>query len=154
MNYHIAVIPGDGIVPEIIAEARKVLDVIGEKYGHNFKYTEVLMGGVSIDATGVPLTDEALQTAKSCDAVLLGAVGGDVGKSNWYSLPPHLRPEAGLLALRKGLNLYANIRPAILFDELKNACPLKEDIVEDGFDFVVVRELTGGLYFGEDGQKK
>lgn len=149
MNYHIAVIPGDGIGPEIIAEARKVLDVIGEKYSHNFKYTEVLMGGVSIDATGVPLTDEALQTAKSCDAVLLGAVGGDVGKSNWYSLPPHLRPEAGLLALRKGLNLYANIRPAILFDELKNACPLKEDIVEDGFDFVVVRELTGGLYFGE-----
>ncbi len=149
MDYRIAVIPGDGIGPEIIAEAKKVLDVIGAKYGHNFLYTEVLMGGVSIDATGVPLTDEALQTAKSCDAVLLGAVGGDVGKSNWYSLPPNLRPEAGLLALRKGLGLFANIRPAVLFDELKSACPLKEDIIGDGFDFVVVRELTGGLYFGE-----
>ncbi|CRZ33546.1 3-isopropylmalate dehydrogenase [Herbinix hemicellulosilytica] len=149
MDYRIAVIPGDGIGPEIIAEAKKILDVIGRKYGHNFQYTEVLMGGVSIDITGVPLTDEALQTAKSCDAVLLGAVGGDVGKSNWYSLPPNLRPEAGLLALRKGLNLFANIRPAVLFDELKSACPLKEDIIGDGFDFVVVRELTGGLYFGE-----
>jgi len=149
MNCHIAVIPGDGIGPEIIAEAKKVLDCIGEKYGHSFRYTEVLMGGVSIDATGVPLTDEALQTVKNCDAVLLGAVGGDVGKSSWYSLPPQLRPEAGLLALRKGLNLYANLRPAILFDELKSACPLREDITGDGFDFVVVRELTGGLYFGE-----
>lgn len=148
MDYRIAVIPGDGIGPEIIAEARKVLDAIGSRYGHNFHYTEVLMGGVSIDATGVPLTDEALQTAKSCDAVLLGAVGGDVGRSEWYSLPPHLRPEAGLLAIRKGLNLFANIRPALLFNELKGACPLKEDIVKDGFDFVVVRELTGGLYFG------
>lgn len=149
MNYHIAVIPGDGIGPEIITEARKILDVIGEEYGHNFRYTEVLMGGVSIDATGVPLTDEALKTAKSCDAVLLGAVGGNVGRSDWYSLPPHLRPEAGLLAIRKGLNLYANLRPAILFEELKGACPLRENIAGDGFDFIVVRELTGGLYFGE-----
>ncbi|MDF2542792.1 MAG: 3-isopropylmalate dehydrogenase [Herbinix sp.] len=160
MNYNIAVIPGDGIGPEIITEAKKVLDQIGVKYGHQFNYTEVLMGGVSIDATGEPLTKEALETAKLSDSVLLGAVGGNVGQSNWYSLPPHLRPEAGLLAIRKGLNLFANIRPAILFDELKGACPLKEEIIGDGFDFVVMRELTGGLYFGdrntvcEDGIRK
>lgn len=149
MNYNIAVIPGDGIGPEIIAEAKKVLDRIGEKYGHHFIYTEVLMGGISIDAYGVPLTDEALATAKASDSVLLGAVGGNVGQSNWYNLPPNLRPEAGLLAIRKGLGLYANIRPAVLFEELKSACPLKDEIIGDGFDFVVMRELTGGLYFGE-----
>lgn len=148
MNYKITVIPGDGIGPEIIEEAKKVLNQIGKRYGHQFDYTEVLMGGASIDATGVPLTEEALETAKNSDSVLLGAVGGNVGQSNWYSLPPHLRPEAGLLAIRKGLKLLANIRPAILFDELKEACPLKEDIVGSGFDFVVMRELTGGLYFG------
>lgn len=145
MNYNIALIPGDGIGPEIIAEARKVLDQAGKVYGHSFNYTEILMGGASIDANGEPLTKEALETAKKSDSVLLGAVGGNVGQSNWYSLPPHLRPEAGLLALRKGLNLYANLRPALLFDELKEACPLKQN---DGFDFVVVRELTGGIYFG------
>lgn len=149
MNFNIAVIPGDGIGPEIVTEAKKVLDKTGMKYGHKFNYTEVLMGGVSIDATGVPLTEEALETAKQSDSVLLGAVGGNVGQSNWYSLPPHLRPEAGLLAIRKGLKLFANIRPAILFNELKGACPLKEEISGDSFDFVVMRELTGGLYFGE-----
>lgn len=149
MEFNIAVIPGDGIGPEIIREAVKVLDAVGVKYGHSFSYTKVLMGGVSIDATGVPLTEEALQTAKSSDAVLLGAVGGDVGKSNWYTVAPNLRPEAGLLAIRKGLNLFANIRPAILFKELKSACPLRDDIIGEGFDFVVMRELTGGLYFGD-----
>ncbi|MFU0828424.1 MAG: 3-isopropylmalate dehydrogenase [Lachnoclostridium sp.] len=149
MKYNIAVIPGDGIGPEIIVEAKKVLNRIGEKFGHSFHYTEVLMGGASIDATGVPLTEEALKTAKNSDSVLLGAVGGKVGQSNWYSLPPHLRPEAGLLGIRKGLGLFANIRPALLFDELKGACPLKDEIIGDGFDFIVVRELTGGLYFGE-----
>lgn len=149
MNYNIAVIPGDGIGPEIVTEARKVLDTIGSTYGHTFNYTEVLMGGCSIDATGVPLTDEAMQAAQASDSVLLGAVGGNVGQSNWYELPPNLRPEAGLLKIRKGLNLFANIRPAVLFDELKGACPLKEEIIDGGFDFVVMRELTGGLYFGE-----
>lgn len=149
MNYKVAVIPGDGIGPEIIAEARKVLDKTGEKYGHTFEYQELLMGGCSIDAYGEPLTDETLEKARSADSVLLGAVGGDVGKSGWYKLPPDKRPEAGLLKIRKGLGLYANIRPAVLFDELSGACPLKEEITDGGFDFVVMRELTGGLYFGE-----
>lgn len=149
MNYNIAVIPGDGIGPEIVREACKVLDRVGAKYGHEFKYTEVLMGGVSIDATGVPLTDEALATAKASDSVLLGAVGGNVGESSWYKLPPNLRPEAGLLAIRKGLGLFCNLRPAVLFSQLKGACPLKDEIIGGGFDFVVVRELTGGVYFGE-----
>ena len=149
MNYNIAVIAGDGIGPEIVREACKVLDKVGQKYGHSFCYTEVLMGGVSIDATGVPLTDEALATAKASDSVLLGAVGGNVGQSNWYKLPPNLRPEAGLLAIRKGLGLFCNLRPAVLFSQLKEACPLKDEIIGDGFDFVVVRELTGGVYFGE-----
>ena len=149
MVYNIAVISGDGIGPEIITEAKKVLNKVGDQFGHVFNYTEVLMGGVSIDATGEPLTKEALELAKSSDSVLLGAVGGNVGQSNWYSLPPHLRPEAGLLAIRKGLGLFANIRPAILFEELKGACPLKEEIIGEGFDFVVMRELTGGLYFGD-----
>lgn len=149
MNYKVAVIPGDGIGPEIIAEARKVLDKTGEKYGHTFEYQELLMGGCSIDTYGEPLTDETLEKARSADSVLLGAVGGDVGKSGWYKLPPDKRPEAGLLKIRKGLGLYANIRPAVLFDELSGACPLKEEITDGGFDFVVMRELTGGLYFGE-----
>lgn len=149
MKYKVAVIPGDGIGPEIVAEARKVLDKIGVIYGHSFEYQELLMGGCSIDKYGVPLTDETLEAARKSDSVLLGAVGGDVGKSGWYELPPDKRPEAGLLKIRKGLGLYANIRPAILFDELSGACPLKEEITKGGFDFIVMRELTGGLYFGE-----
>ncbi len=149
MNFNIATIPGDGIGPEIIKEATKVLDKVGEKFGHTFNYTEVDMGGVSIDKHGVPLTDEALATAKENDAVLLGAVGGIVGKDSWYDLAPNLRPEAGLLAIRKGLGLFANLRPAYLYKELKDACPLKESVADKGFDMIIVRELTGGLYFGE-----
>ena len=149
MNYKVAVIPGDGIGPEIVREARKVLDKVGQKYGHEFTYQELLMGGCSIDAYGEPLTEETLEAAKASDSVLLGAVGGNVGQSNWYQLPPDKRPEAGLLKIRKGLELYANIRPAVLFDELSGACPLKPELTEGGFDFVVMRELTGGLYFGD-----
>lgn len=149
MEYRIATISGDGIGPEIVREAKKVLDKVGQKYGHNFNYEEVLMGGISIDTYGVPLTDEALETAKKSDAVLLGAVGGNVGNSRWYDVAPNLRPEAGLLAIRKGLNLFANIRPAYLYNDLAGACPLKQEIIGDGFDMVIVRELTGGLYFGE-----
>ena len=149
MNYKIAVIPGDGIGPEIVREACKVLDRVGWIYGHTFEYTKVLMGGASIDVHGIPLTDEALQTARESDSVLLGAVGGNVGNSRWYDVAPNLRPEAGLLAIRKGLGLFANIRPAYLYKELADACPLKKEIIGDGFDMVIMRELTGGLYFGE-----
>ena len=149
MGYNITLIPGDGIGPEIVREARKVLDAVGKKYGHEFDYTEILMGGCSIDAYGVPLTEEAVNTAKASDAVLLGAVGGNVGNSKWYDVAPNLRPEAGLLKIRKDLELFANIRPAYLYSELKDACPLKDEIIGDGFDMVIMRELTGGLYFGE-----
>ena len=149
MNGNILTIPGDGIGPEIVREACKVLNKVGEVFGHTFQYTEVLMGGCSIDAYGVPLTEEALAAARQSDAVLLGAVGGDVGNSRWYDVAPELRPEAGLLAIRKGLNLFANIRPAYLYQELAEACPLKTEIIGDGFDMVIMRELTGGLYFGE-----
>ena len=149
MNYNVTVIPGDGIGPEIVREARKVLDQVGKVFGHSFDYTEILMGGCSIDAYGVPLTEEALETARKSDAVLLGAVGGDVGNSRWYDVAPNLRPEAGLLAIRKGLGLFANIRPAYLYKELAEACPLKKEIIGNGFDMVIMRELTGGLYFGD-----
>lgn len=149
MDCKIVTIPGDGIGPEIVREACKVLDQVGSVYGHSFDYTEILMGGCSIDAYGVPLTDEALETARKSDAVLLGAVGGDVGNSRWYDVAPNLRPEAGLLAIRKALNLFANIRPAYLYQELAGACPLKKEIIGDGFDMVIMRELTGGLYFGK-----
>ncbi len=149
MNYNIAVIPGDGIGPEIVAEAKKALDQTGKVYGHHFEYEELYMGGCSIDRYGEPLTDETLERAKQSDSVLLGAVGGRVGVDSWYELPPDKRPEAGLLKIRKGLGLFCNLRPAILFDELSGACPLKEELITGGFDFVVIRELTGGLYFGE-----
>ena len=149
MECKIVTIPGDGIGPEIVREACKVLDKVGEVFDHKFDYTPILMGGCSIDAHGVPLTDEALATAKAADAVLLGAVGGNVGNSRWYDVAPNLRPEAGLLAIRKGLGLFANIRPAYLYKELADACPLKKEISAAGFDMVIMRELTGGLYFGE-----
>lgn len=149
MESRITLIPGDGIGPEIVREAVKVLDSVADKYGHKFDYTRILMGGCSIDEYGVPLTDEAVATAKVSDAVLLGAVGGNVGNSKWYDVAPNLRPEAGLLKIRKELGLFANLRPAYLYDELKAACPLKEEIIGDGFDMVIMRELTGGLYFGD-----
>ena len=149
MEMKIGVIKGDGIGPEIVDEALKVLDKVAEVYGHSFSYTQLLMGGASIDVNGVPLTDETLAAAKASDAVLMGSIGGDAKTSPWYQLEPAKRPEAGLLQLRKGLNLFANLRPAVLYDELKGACPLKEEIADRGFDMMIMRELTGGLYFGK-----
>ncbi len=149
MELNICCIPGDGIGPEIIAEAKKVLNKVAEKYGHKIKFTDVLMGGASIDAYGVPLTEETIAAARASDAVLMGSIGGDTNTSHWYKLEPHLRPEAGLLKIRKSLNLFANLRPALLYPQLAGACPLKEEISKKGFDMLIMRELTGGLYFGE-----
>lgn len=149
MKLNITCIPGDGIGPEIVNEAKKVLFKVAEKYGHEMNFTDILMGGASIDVHGVPLTDEAIAQAKSADAVLMGSIGGNTTTSPWYKLPPNLRPEAGLLKIRKELNLFANLRPAYLYPELASACPLKEEISKAGFDMMIMRELTGGLYFGE-----
>ena len=149
LNKRIAVIAGDGIGPEIVAQARKVLDRVCEKYSHTFNYTDVLMGGCSIDAYGVPLTEETIRICKESDAVLMGSIGGDAATSPWYKLEPALRPEAGLLKLRKSLNLYCNLRPAYLFKELAASCPLAAKEGGRNFDLVICRELTGGLYFGD-----
>ena len=149
MEYRIGLIHGDGIGPEIVKEAKKVLDAVCEKYGHKFEYTNLLLGGASIDVHGVPLTDETIEEAKKCDAVLMGSIGGDAKTSPWYKLRPDKRPEAGLIKIRKSLGLFANLRPAYLYQELKDACPLKEEIIGEGFDMLIMRELTGGLYFGE-----
>ena len=154
MAFNVGVIRGDGIGPEVVTEAVKVLDAVGAKFGHEFKYTEILMGGCSIDACGEPLTDEAIAAAKASDAVLMGSIGGNTSTSPWYKLPADKRPEAGLLKLRKSLNLFANLRPAYLYNELKEACPLRDDIIGDGFDMMIMRELTGGLYFGERSTKE
>ena len=149
MELHITCIPGDGIGPEIVAEAKKVLEKIAAVYGHKMMFEDILMGGASIDVHGVPLTEEAIAKAKAADAVLMGSIGGDTTTSPWYQLPPDRRPEAGLLGIRKALNLFANLRPAVLYDELAGACPLKAEVIGDGFDMLIMRELTGGLYFGE-----
>ncbi|MEE1114010.1 MAG: 3-isopropylmalate dehydrogenase [Eubacterium sp.] len=149
MNYKIGLIHGDGIGPEIVNEATKVLDKVAEKFGHSFTYSKLLLGGASIDATGLPLTDETVAEAKTCDAVLMGSIGGNAATSPWYKLEPSKRPEAGLLKIRKELGLFANLRPAYLYNELREACPLRDEIIgEQGFDMIIVRELTGGLYFG------
>ena len=147
MNKTIALIPGDGIGPDVVAEAVNVLNAVAKKYGHSFSYKEVIAGGCSIDKFGKPLTDEQLETVKSCDAALLGAVGGP----KWDNLPSELRPEKALLGLRGGLKVYANLRPAVMFKQLSAACPLKNEVVGDGLDILIVRELTGGIYFGDRG---
>lgn len=149
MNINLAVVKGDGIGPEIVTEAEKVLDKIGELYGHSFNYTDILAGGCAIDATGVPLPEESVKIAKESDSVLLGAVGGP----KWDTLPGSQRPEKALLGLRSQLGLFANIRPAKMHKALSDACPLKPEISDGGLDLVIVRELTGGLYFGERGRR-
>lgn len=147
MEYKIAVVRGDGIGPEVTDEALKILNKIGEKFSHKFEYDYVLAGGCAIDETGKCLPDETVKVCKSADAVLLGAVGGP----KWDNLPGDNRPERALLGLRKALGLFANLRPAMVFDELAGASPLKPEILEGGLDIVVVRELTGGIYFGKKG---
>lgn len=146
-DYRITVIPGDGIGPEVTKSACEVLQLVAEKSGHSFTFEEAMAGGIAYDTCGDPLPEETLQKAKDCDAVLLGAVGGP----KWDGLPGNKRPEAALLGLRKGLGLYANLRLAILFPELKEASPLRADLVENGVDILIVRELTGGIYFGKRG---
>ncbi len=141
----IAVIEGDGIGPEIVEQAKAVLEKIAFKYSHKFTYNYCLMGGIAVDKTGVPLPQETIDICKNADAVLLGAVGG----KKWDSLPTHLRPETGLLGIRKALNLFTNIRPSKLFSGLSDASPLSDEIIQKGLDFMIVRELTGGAYFGE-----
>lgn len=149
MNYQIAVIPGDGIGPDVVEQTLKVMDKVGEKFGHTFHYTKVLAGGCAIDATGACLPQETIDICKASDAVLLGAVGG----WKWDNLPGDQRPERALLGLRKALGLFANLRPALLFEQLADASPLKSEILAGGLDIVVVRELTGGIYFGEKGHR-
>jgi 3-isopropylmalate dehydrogenase len=145
MNANIAVIPGDGIGPEVTNEAVKVLNSVAKAFGHNFSYKTLLAGGCAIDACGTALPEETLNVCKASDAVLLGAVGG----MKWDTLPGDKRPETALLALRKELGLYANLRPAMLFPALAESCPLRPELVAGGLDILVVRELTGGIYFGK-----
>ena len=147
MNKTIAVIPGDGIGPDVVSEAVKVLDAVAQKFGHTFTYRNVIAGGCAIDQFGEPLPQNQLDICKSSDAVLLGAVGGP----KWDNADPSVRPEKALLGLRGGLNVYINLRPSVIFPQLKSACPLKDEIIGKGINLLIVRELTGGIYFGDRG---
>jgi 3-isopropylmalate dehydrogenase len=147
-RFNITVLPGDGIGPEVIGEAIAVLKTVEKKFGHEFELKEGSIGGCAIDSYGEPLPEKTLELCKNSDAVLLGAVGGP----KWDTLPGNKRPEAGLLAIRAGLGLFANLRPAVIYSALKDASPLRPDIVKDGIDIMVVRELTGGMYFGDRGR--
>lgn len=147
-KFVVAVLPGDGIGPEVVGEAINIIHTIGKKFGHEFELKEGALGGCAIDAYGEPLPAQTLELCKNSDAVLLGAVGG----AKWDTLPGNKRPEAGLLGIRAGLGLYANLRPAVIYSALKEASPLRADIIKDGIDIMVVRELTGGMYFGEKGR--
>lgn len=148
MNYNIVVLDGDGIGPEICSGAIKVLNAVGKKYGHSFNFEHRLIGGCAIDRCGVPLPDETVKACLASDSVLLGAVGG----YKWDNLPVDVRPEKGLLGIRKAMGLYSNIRPAKLWKSLASASPLKYELVKDGVEIIIVRELTGGIYFGERGK--
>ncbi|MBJ2357016.1 3-isopropylmalate dehydrogenase [Sphaerochaeta sp. S2] len=148
MKKHIALVPGDGIGPDIVREGVKVLGAVAKKFSHEFTTSSYDAGGVALDKVGIPLPDATLEGCKQSDGVLLGAVGGP----KWDTLPSHLRPEKALLGLRGGMGLFCNLRPAILYKQLADACPLKSEIIGEGLDIMVVRELTGGIYFGERGR--
>lgn len=150
MEFNIALLRGDGIGPEIVDSAVEVLKKTADKFGHKFNFTPYLIGGAAIDATGKPLPEETVKGCLASDSVLLGAVGGP----KWDDLPGDCRPEKALLGIRAALELFTNLRPAKLYKALKNACPLRPDIVENGFDLMMVRELTGGIYFGERGRRE